>query len=58
MPQITSDQFGLLPLKRVPVHPLVFIPGWSQSAAMFRYQLEDLSRDYRVIAIDMRGHGQ
>ena len=37
--------------------PLVLIPGWSQTAAQFRRQLEGLSDRYRVIAIDMRGHG-
>ena len=34
------------------------IPGWSQSAALFKYQLEGLSDRYRVIAVDMRGHGE
>jgi pimeloyl-ACP methyl ester carboxylesterase len=38
--------------------PLVFIPGWSQTAAMFRFQLEGLRERFRVIAIDMRGHGK
>ena len=34
------------------------IPGWSQSAALFKYQLEGLSDRYRVIAVDVRGHGE
>lgn len=38
--------------------PLVMIPGWSQSAAEFKHQIDDLSRDHRVIAVDMRGHGE
>ena len=37
--------------------PLVLIPGWSQTAAQFKHQLDGLSDRYRVIAIDMRGHG-
>ena len=37
--------------------PLVLIPGWSQTAAMFGDQLSGLSNRYRVIAVDMRGHG-
>lgn len=37
--------------------PLVLIPGWSQTAAMFAGQLSGLSGSYRVIAVDMRGHG-
>ena len=38
--------------------PLVLIPGWSQSASEFRFQLEDLSRDFCCIALNMRGHGE
>jgi non-heme chloroperoxidase len=38
--------------------PLVMIPGWSQTAAQFRDQISGLSDRYRVIAIDMRGHGE
>jgi len=38
--------------------PLVMIPGWSQTAAQFRDQVAGLSDRYRVIAIDMRGHGE
>lgn len=37
--------------------PIVMLPGWSQSAAMFRHQIEDFARDHRVVAIDPRGHG-
>lgn len=37
--------------------PLVMIPGWSQSAQQFKYQLEGLADRYRVLAVDMRGHG-
>lgn len=36
---------------------LVLIPGWSQTAEQFRFQIEGLSDRYRVIAFDMRGHG-
>jgi pimeloyl-ACP methyl ester carboxylesterase len=39
-------------------HPLVLIPGWSQTAAMYDAQLTGLSSHYRVIAVDMRGHGE
>lgn len=38
--------------------PLLMLPGWSQTAAMFRYQLEGLSDRYRVLALDLRGHGE
>ena len=38
--------------------PLVLIPGWSQSAAEFRHQIEAFSAHRRVIAVNMRGHGE
>ena len=37
--------------------PILMIPGWSQTAEQFKYQLTGLSDRYRVIALDMRGHG-
>lgn len=36
---------------------VVLVHGWSQSAALWRYQIADLSTKYRVIAYDQRGHG-
>ncbi|MFH6783247.1 MULTISPECIES: alpha/beta fold hydrolase [Methylobacterium] len=36
---------------------LILLHGWSQSAAMFRHQVETFSRTRRVIALDFRGHG-
>jgi non-heme chloroperoxidase len=39
--------------------PLVMIPGWSQTAAEFGRNIEDLAAGgRRVIALDMRGHGE
>jgi non-heme chloroperoxidase len=38
--------------------PVVLLPGFSQSALEFDKQIADLSRDYRVIALDHRGHGR
>ena len=38
--------------------PLVLLHGWSQCAAMFKHQLAGLSDHYRVIALDLRGHGE
>ena len=37
---------------------LILLHGWSQSAAMFRHQVDHFSRSHRVIAPDFRGHGQ
>ena len=38
--------------------PLVLVPGWSQTAAMFQPQLDGLAPDCQVLALDMRGHGE
>lgn len=38
--------------------PLVMLPGWSQTAEMFREQLAGLSGLRRAIAVDHRGHGR
>jgi pimeloyl-ACP methyl ester carboxylesterase len=37
---------------------LVMVPGWSQTANEYLYQINDLQKDYHIIAIDMRGHGK
>ena len=39
-------------------HPLIMIPGWSQSAAEWQENAEALTEKRRVIALDMRGHGE
>ena len=54
----TSDGVRLSLLESGQGPPLVLLPGWSQSAAMFRHQLEGLAAYYRVIALDWRGHGE
>jgi pimeloyl-ACP methyl ester carboxylesterase len=37
---------------------LVMLHGWSQSGAMFQYQLDILSERFTVIVPDVRGHGE
>lgn len=37
---------------------LLMLPGWSQTAALFAWQLRDLSSTFRCIAVDQRGHGE
>jgi len=37
---------------------LLLVPGWSQSAAEFGRQIDEFSKIAKVIAIDMRGHGE
>ena len=38
--------------------PLIMIPGWSQSAAEYSRNIGELAKTRRVIAIDMRSHGE
>ncbi|AJZ56563.1 alpha/beta hydrolase family protein [Paraburkholderia fungorum] len=36
---------------------ILMVPGWSQGASAFQYQLTGLGRHYHVISLSMRGHG-
>jgi non-heme chloroperoxidase len=38
--------------------PVVFIHGWSMSGRFFAQQVPVLSRSFRVVVPDLRGHGQ
>lgn len=39
-------------------HPIMLVHGNSSSGRVFRHQLEDeLGREYRVVAVDLPGHG-
>lgn len=59
MPHVTTnDGYKLAYSERGSGEPLLMIPGWSQSAAMFKHQIAGLSDRYRVITLDMRGHGE
>ena len=37
---------------------LLMLPGWSQSAALFREQFAGLSGEIHCLALDQRGHGE
>jgi len=54
---VVSDGVRLSYLEAGSGKTLLLIPGWSQTAEQFRFQLEGLATTYRVIALDMRGHG-
>jgi pimeloyl-ACP methyl ester carboxylesterase len=54
----TSDGVGLYYLEAGSGKPILMIPGWSQTAEQFQHQIIGLSDRYRVIAVDMRGHGE
>jgi len=54
----TSDGVSLSYLEAGSGKPILMIPGWSQTAEQFKHQLAGLANRYRVIAVDMRGHGE
>ncbi len=53
----TNDGYRLHYIEAGTGRPIVMIPGWSQSAAQWKHQME-LADKYHVIALDMRGHGE
>jgi len=38
--------------------PLLFLHGWTMCSRVWKYQLEWFAREYQVIALDLRGHGE
>lgn len=38
--------------------PFLMVPGWSQTAAQWYHQIRHFAATHRVIAVDMRGHGE
>ena len=38
--------------------PIVFIHGWTADQTSFAYQIESLSKDFKVVTYDLRGHGK
>lgn len=52
----TNDGYTLHYFEAGEGKPIVMIPGWSQTAAQYAGQMK-LADAYRVIALDMRGHG-
>ena len=53
----TSDHVKLHYLEGGNGLTLVFIPGWLMSAQVWMAQLQDLSADYHVVALDPRSQG-
>lgn len=54
----TSDDAELSYISAGRGRAIVLIHGWSQSAEQFKYQLLAFAERYRVVAIDLRGHGE
>ena len=38
-------------------HDLVFVHGWGCDRSYFQKQLEEFSKSYRIVALDLAGHG-
>jgi len=55
---ITRDGITLRYTRTGSGHPLILVPGWSQSAAEFGRQIDDLSSVATIYQLDMRGHGK
>ncbi|MHA1269058.1 MAG: alpha/beta fold hydrolase [Candidatus Helarchaeota archaeon] len=36
----------------------ILLHGWNENRNIFKFQIEDLSQNYHVITLDMRGHGK
>ncbi|WP_299006282.1 alpha/beta hydrolase [uncultured Shewanella sp.] len=53
----TNDGVKLHYLDKGKGPPLLLLPTWNISCRIFKYQLEALSDQYRILALDMRGHG-
>lgn len=53
----TEDGVALNYLEAGRGEPLLLLPGWSQSAAMYRAQILAFAQHYHVFALDWRGHG-
>ena len=54
----TNDGVNLSYIEAGSGQPLVMVPGWSQTAAQWHHQIEAFAQTHRVIALDMRGHGE
>ncbi|KAF2817664.1 alpha/beta-hydrolase [Mytilinidion resinicola] len=54
----TNDGVALRYISAGSGPPLLLIHGWSQTAAQWSKQIVEFKRTRRVIAIDLRGHGE
>jgi non-heme chloroperoxidase len=54
----TSDGVQLSYIRQGSGRPIVLLHGWSQCAEEFKHQIDSLSAQYDVIAVDQRSHGE
>ncbi len=59
MPGIAGDQLSVIDIRPEGVQrTMVFIHGYAGCAETWEHQINYFARDYRVVAPDLRGHGQ
>ena len=54
----TSDGVRIHYLEAGSGRPMVFIPGWTMPAWIWQKQIDEFSKNYRVIAVDPRSQGE
>ncbi|HHZ01957.1 MAG TPA: alpha/beta hydrolase [Tissierellia bacterium] len=54
----TSDGINLFYEVKGEGKPIVLVHGWSQDSSVFQPQIEELSKEYKVVVYDHRGHGK
>ncbi|KZE37995.1 alpha/beta hydrolase [Bhargavaea cecembensis] len=54
----TIDGMNLFYVDKGKGQPIVLVHGWSGDHTTFAEPIESLSNDFRVVAYDLRGHGQ
>jgi pimeloyl-ACP methyl ester carboxylesterase len=55
---LTNDGARLSVIEVGQGRPLVILPAWTNAAISYWRQVLDFACDHRVIAVDMRGHGE
>ena len=55
---VTNDGVRLSAIDAGQGRPLVILPAWTNAAIEYWRQIIDFAHDHRVIALDMRGHGE
>src|SRR3972149_2597314 len=38
--------------------PIIYVHGWAMNSHVWKYQIDELSRDFQAITVDLRGHGK
>ncbi len=59
MPGVVGDELSVIDIRPEGVErTILFVHGYAGCAETWEYQINHFSKDYRVVAPDLRGHGQ